>query len=187
MAKSSSVAVAHRHDRAGGRVADQLDALERRRRPRAGTAAATACVHEQALGGVAHARPLDLGVDDDVERHVEIGGGVDVDVAVAVAVDHVRDGGVLEDRRDQRRAAPRDQAVDDAAQPHELHGRLARRVLDEHHGVGGQAGLGARPRGARAAMARLDAMAPDEPRRNAALPLLTHSAAASLVTFGRFS
>ena len=30
-------------------------------------------------------------------------------------------------------------------------------------------------------------MAPDEPRRNAALPDFRHSPAASLVTFGRFS
>ena len=30
-------------------------------------------VHEQALGRVAHARTLDLGVDHDVEGHVEVG------------------------------------------------------------------------------------------------------------------
>ena len=38
-----------------------------------------------------------------------------------------------------------------------------------------------------AATARLDEMAPDEPRRKAALPDFTHSPAASLVTLGRFS
>ncbi len=37
------------------------------------------------------------------------------------------------------------------------------------------------------AMAMLDSMAPDEPRRNAALPDLRQSPAASLVTLGRFS
>ncbi len=37
------------------------------------------------------------------------------------------------------------------------------------------------------AMAMFELMAPDEPRRNAALPDLRHSPAASEVTFGRFS
>ena len=36
-------------------------------------------------------------------------------------------------------------------------------------------------------MAMLEVMAPDEPRRNAALPDFRHSPAASLVTLGRFS
>ena len=36
-------------------------------------------------------------------------------------------------------------------------------------------------------MARLEAMADDEPRRSTALPDLRHSPAASLVTLGRFS
>ena len=61
-------------------------------------------VDEKRLGRVADARPLCLGVDDDALGHVEIGGGVDVDVAVAVPVEHVRDGRVLEDHREQRRA-----------------------------------------------------------------------------------
>jgi len=37
------------------------------------------------------------------------------------------------------------------------------------------------------AIATLEPMAPDEPRRNAAFPDFRHRAAASLVTFGRFS
>ncbi len=45
----------------------------------------------------------------------------------------------------------------------------------------------AKPSRSTPAMATFDVMAPDEPRRNATLPLLTHRAAASLVTFGRFS
>jgi hypothetical protein len=36
-------------------------------------------------------------------------------------------------------------------------------------------------------MARLDRIAPDDPRRKAALPDLRHSPKASLVTLGRFS
>src|SRR5690606_20581357 len=90
---------------------------------------------------VAHRRPLDLGVGDDVDGHVEVGGGVDVDVAVAVAVDDVGDRGVVEDGLDERRAAAGDQAVDDAAQLHELDGRLAAGVVDHHHAVGGEADL----------------------------------------------
>ena len=77
-------------------------------------------VHEQRLGRVADARPLDLGVDDDALGHVEIGRRVDVDVAVAVPVEHVGDRGVLEDHREQRRAAAGDQAVDEAAEPDEV-------------------------------------------------------------------
>ena len=37
------------------------------------------------------------------------------------------------------------------------------------------------------AMAMFDSMAPDEPRRKAALPALRHRPKASLVTLGRFS
>ncbi len=37
------------------------------------------------------------------------------------------------------------------------------------------------------AIAMFDRMAPDDPRRNAALPDLRHSPKASLVTLGRFS
>ena len=39
--------------------------------------------------------------------HVEVGGGVDVDVAVAVPVDHVRHRGVLADRGDAATGRPR--------------------------------------------------------------------------------
>ena len=62
-----------------------------------------------------------------------------------------------------------------------------RGVLDEHDRVVGQAGLG----DALAQHARRwpcsSEIAPDEPRRKAALPDLRHSPAASLVTLGRFS
>jgi hypothetical protein len=67
---------------------------------------------------------------------------VDVHVAVAVPVDHVGDRGALEDGVDERAAATGDQHVDEAAQPHELDGRLAARVLDQHEPVLGQARLG---------------------------------------------
>ena len=41
--------------------------------------------------------------------------------------------------------------------------------------------------GAEILVRRNDAIAPDEPRKNATFPDLTHSAAASAVTFGRDS
>ena len=61
-------------------------------------------VHEQGLGRIADARPLRLGIHDDALGHGEIGGGVHIDVAVAVPVEHVGNRGVLEDHREQRRA-----------------------------------------------------------------------------------
>ena len=64
-------------------------------------------VHEQGLGRVADARPLHLGVDDDALGHGEIGGGVDIDVAVAVPVEHVGNRGLLEDHRQQAPGPPR--------------------------------------------------------------------------------
>ena len=54
-------------------------------------------VDEQRLGGVAHARALALGVDDDAARHLGVRALVDVDVAVADAGLDDRDLGVLDD------------------------------------------------------------------------------------------
>ena len=73
------------------------------------------------------------------------------------------------------------------SQLHELHGRLAAGVLDQDHGVLGQAGLGQPVAQDGETMARLEPMAADEPRSSTALPDLRHSPAASLVTLGRFS
>ena len=58
-------------------------------------------VHDERLGGVAHAGPLCLGVHHDRLGHVEIGGRVHVDVAVADPVDHERHGRMLLDRGDR--------------------------------------------------------------------------------------
>ena len=71
--------------------------------------------------------PLRLRVHDDVERLVEVGGRVDVDVAVAVAVDDHRHGRVVADARDERGAAARDQAVDVVGELHHLDGGLVAR------------------------------------------------------------
>ncbi len=101
-------------------------------------------VHQQRLDRVAHSRALHLGVADDVDGHLEVGRLVDVHVAVAVPVDDIGHGGVLEDRADQRRPAPRDEAVDRTAQAHELDRRLVARVGHELDRVDGQALLGHR-------------------------------------------
>jgi hypothetical protein len=72
----------------------------------------------------------------------EVGVEVDVHVAVAVAVDHVRHGGVLEHGGDEARTPSGDQDVDQPPQLHELDGRLPAGVLHHDEGVLGQAGLG---------------------------------------------
>ena len=115
-------------------------AAERRRQARQ-ELGRDAGVHQDRLDRVAHAEAVRLGVDRQLVRHGQVGGAVDVDVAVPVAVEHVGHGGVLDQRLDERRPAARDQAVDLPAQPHEGDGRLVRRVLHQRHGVLGQPGL----------------------------------------------
>ena len=95
MAKSASSAVAMEARSPGCGVANQLDASER-----IGGAweefAGDGFVHDQRFRRVAHRRPLRLGVHQNRQRHVEVGAFIDVDVAIAVAVDDVGNGGVLE-------------------------------------------------------------------------------------------
>ena len=102
-------------------IAAQLDAALAQRRERARQeGGGDVAMHEQRLGRVAHARPLHLGVDDDPLGHREIGGSVDVDVAVArggVDHGHARHGA---DRLLQALAAARDDQVDDALELREL-------------------------------------------------------------------
>ena len=143
-------------------------------------------VDEQRLGRVADAGALGLGVEDDALRGVEVGARVDVDVAVArrrVDDRHRRD--ALE-RRLQPLAAARDDQVDDALLGGQLGELLAPAAGDEHDRVLGHAGVGRRPR-ATAASTALECAAVDEPRSTIALPDFRHSAAASIVTFGRAS
>ena len=60
-------------------------------------------MHQQLLGGVAHRRPLRLGIDHDRVGHVEVGGFIDEDVAVpGSGLDH-RHRGILGDEGDQPR------------------------------------------------------------------------------------
>ena len=95
-------------------------------------------VHEERLGGVADAGPVGLGVHRDRERLVEVGGTVDVDVAVADA--RLDDGHrrLGDDGLDQVGTAARDEQVDQAAGGHQgAHGAVA--ALEEADGVAGQA------------------------------------------------
>ena len=43
-------------------------------------------MHQQRLGGIADGDVLALGIDGDLDGHVDIGGLVDIDVADAVGV-----------------------------------------------------------------------------------------------------
>jgi hypothetical protein len=117
-------------------------------------------VHHERLGRVAHRRALGLGVDHDV-------------AAMSRSARRRRRRGSCRRRRsrrarwrcrgspDQRRAAAGDQAVDDSAQLHELDGRLAAGVLDQHHASAGRPALATASRST-AAMADVGR---DGPRR----------------------
>ena len=95
---------AHVDDRPSPLITHQLDAVEhsgRHGQERLGNIG----VHDQRLSGVADTDALRLGVVGDLARHLEIGGRIDIDVAVAGTVDDVGHGCVIEDRLDQRRTA----------------------------------------------------------------------------------
>ncbi len=118
---------------------------------------------------------------------VEVGGGVDVDVAVAGGGVDDRHGGDGLQRLLQALAAARDDQIDGVALRGELGellasaaGHEADAALGQPGGDGGLAGdlrehgVGVRRRSR-------------SPRRTIALPDFRHSAAASIVTFGRAS
>ena len=138
MSQSSSVASPYSRRRATSRAVDaQLDAgvaqlaksgrQERVRR---------VDVDEQRLGRVADAGPLGLGVDDDPLRGVEVGGRVDVDVAVARRrVDHRHRGDRLQ-RLLQPLATARDDEVDEAVLGGELGQLLAPAAQQRHRALG---------------------------------------------------
>ena len=94
-------------------------------------------MHEQRLGGVADAHPLALGVDGDRFGHVEVGGLVDVDVAVAREVlenGHSRLGA---DASDQGLAASGNGDVDEVVHREKLAHSLTVGDVDELHGIDG--------------------------------------------------
>ena len=152
------------------------DAREERRGDRA--------VDEQGLGGVADAGALGLGVHDDADGHLLVGRGVDVDVAVARVVLQDRHLGLVDDPADQALAAAGDGQVDQVGQlqagGRRPRGRWSRRAGRRRRGRPEPGRASARTR----CRARLVWIASLPPRRIAALPLLTQSAAASAVTFG---
>ena len=142
---------------------------------------------EQRLGRVADARALDLGVDDDLDRHVEVAAGIDVDVAVALVVLQDRHLRLGDDAADQALAAARDGQVDELGQAQQLADGRAVDRRDELDRLLGQAAAGPARRPGSRCRARLVWIASLPPRRITALPLLTQSAAASTVTLGRLS
>ena len=99
-------------------------ASRRRRAARAaraaGTAPATSAWTSSVSAALQTPGPLDLGVDDDLLRGVEVGAAVDVDVAVARGGEDHRHGGDALERRLQALAAARDDQVDDAGLRREL-------------------------------------------------------------------
>ena len=75
----------------------------------------------------------------EYEGDAQIGGRIDIDVAVAGSVDHKRNRCLRFDRRDQAGPAPGDQQVDPLLGLHELFGTRPGGVLDDLNGVSGQA------------------------------------------------
>ena len=130
---------------------------------------------------------MGLGVEHDRERLVEVGGPVDVDVAVAdPGLDH-RDRRLLHDAADQAGAAARDQDVDQAAGAHQLLDALAGVAGDQLDDVGVEAGGLQRRRAAPSTIAALLDRALELPRSSTALPDFRQMPAASAVTLGRAS
>ena len=96
-------------------------------------------VDQQRLGGIAHAYALGLGIDDNVERLIKVGGFMHVDVAVARArLDH-RHKRLAHAALDQACTAARNEYVDDTAELHELASGLAVGGLDHRHGLAREA------------------------------------------------
>ncbi|OOL28021.1 hypothetical protein GQ85_35030, partial [Rhodococcus rhodochrous] len=143
-------------------------------------------VHQNRLGGVAHAGPAGLGVDDDLLGHVQIGRRVHVHVAVAHARLDGGHGGVADDGGDQAGTAARDDDVDESACLDEVRDRGAVRAGQQLYGVlrqllhreGAAQGLDE---------GGVEWAADDDPRSRAALPDLRAKPKASTVTFGRAS
>ncbi len=86
-------------------------------------------MHDQFLGGVADAGTVGLGVEDNLGGHVEVGRRIDVDVAVARAVDHVGHRCVLFDGGNEPGTAPGNEQIDVAFRLHQGRRCLAARVL----------------------------------------------------------
>ena len=123
-------------------------------------------VHEQRLGGVAHAHPLTLRVDGDGLCHRQIGRPIHVHVAVACEVLEHRHPRLGTDPPDERFATPGDHDVDEVVHLQKRAHRLPVGGIDQLHAVGRQAGGHDCPPHAlhdpRAGMGRLLAAAEDD-------------------------
>ena len=123
VAKSSSVATPMARHAAPGRRRRRRARRPRRRarrRPRGRNSSATASCTTSDSAALHTLGRWVFAFTTMSSGRVEVGRRVDVDVAVAVAVDDHRHGRVVADALDQRRAAPRDQAVDDVGELHDL-------------------------------------------------------------------
>ena len=94
-------------------------------------------MHQQRLQRVADARARYLAVEQQPQREIQVGAGIDEQVADAfVVLDH-RHARVLGDETDQALATARDGEVDEVGELQQLDHRLAAQVLDQ-----GQRGIG---------------------------------------------
>ena len=92
-------------------------------------------VDQQRLGGIAHAYALGLGINDNVECLIKVGGFMHVDMAIARArLDH-RHKRFTHAALDQACTATRNEHIDDAAKLHELAGCLAVGRLNHRDGL----------------------------------------------------
>ncbi len=95
-------------------------------------------VDQQRLGGIAHAGPTGLGVQHDPFGHLEVGGVVDVDMAVADTGLDGRHLCVADHRIDQACSPARDHHVDQAAGLDQVRDACAVGGREQLNGVGGQ-------------------------------------------------
>ena len=86
-------------------------------------------VHEQGLRRIADGNALRLGVVKNVQRHIEIRGGIHIDVAIAGAGFDDRNGGIHDDRADQTCAAARNEHVNETVCTHQLGCAVAGGIL----------------------------------------------------------
>ena len=97
-------------------------------------------VDDHAFGRAAHAGPAQLGVADHLDRLVEIGGGVDIAVTIAVEVEQRGHAGLVADQFDQPASAARDHQIDEFIGLEQRSDGVAVGRADRLHRILGQAG-----------------------------------------------
>ena len=143
-------------------------------------------MNQQRFGRVADTRALDLGVQDDVDRHFDVATGIDIDVAVSLVVFQDGHGRLGDDPADQAFAAARNGQVDQVGKAEKLADRRPVDRRDELNGGSRQPAAGELI-GQHPMEGTVGERASLPPRKMTALPLLTQRAAASTVTLGRLS